>query len=191
MHAGFGLVLVPAAISLWTATLLAAGAGDPERTALAEMEVLGVVPLDSDAASLLLLREKNRSTMVPIFVGRSEGVAVELRMKRAPSPRPLAADLLEHAIAALGGKVLSVKIEGARAAVFRARLTLAQGDRRFELEGRPSDSIALAVSARAPIYATREVIDEAGVTKEDLERLNPHGSPATEGSLGSGAIQTF
>ena len=193
MHAALGSVLVPAtALSLSATLLLSAGSPDPARPERVELEVLGVVPLESEGASLLVLREKHRDTMLPILVGRSEGAAIEVRLRRSPSPQPGAADLLEHAISALGGEVLSIRLEPAREAIFQAHVTLAQGGRRYEVAGRPSDSIALAVSAHAPIFTTRDVLREAGVTKEDLERLSPRpGSPPDEGGLRGGGILTF
>jgi bifunctional DNase/RNase len=157
----------------------AAGRG---RDGAVELEVLGVVPLESESASLLVLREKRGASMLPIFVGRGEAAAIDLRLKRAPSPRPLSADLLEQAIGALGGKVVRVDIRGVQAALFRARVTVQQGDKRVELEARPSDSVALAMAARAPIYASREVMDEAALSRGDLEKLKgPAGGRARAG----------
>jgi bifunctional DNase/RNase len=185
MRAALGLVLVPAmALFLSAPLLLSARANDPARQERVELEVLGVVPLESEPASLLVLREKHRDTLLPLFVGRTEGAAIEVRLRRSSSPRPGAGDLLEHAISALGGKVLSVRIEAAREAIFEAHVTLAQGDRHYEVAGRPSDSIALAVSARVPIFTTRDVLRTSGVTKKDLDRLGPRpGPPPDEGGL--------
>lgn len=187
MHAavGLGLLLVP---------LMAT---PPERkpgASSVEVEVLGIVPLATEGASLLVLKEKSGGTVLPIVVGRSEGVAIDQHMRRAPSPRPLAAELLEKTIGALGGRVLRVEIRSAQAALFRARVTLQQGDRRVELDARPSDSVALAVAAHAPIFATREVMEEAGLTPQDLERLRS--APAPGGAVeerprGLGPVQRF
>jgi bifunctional DNase/RNase len=149
--------------------LAAAVAGGPVPE-FVEMEVLGVLPLESETASLLVLREKGAGTMLPIFVGKSEGAAIDLRLKRAPAARPQGADLLARTIDALGGTVTRVEIDSAQAPLFTARVTLQQGERQVQMEARPSDSVGLAIAARAPIFAARALVAESGVTHEDLAR---------------------
>lgn len=170
---------------LFGAASLVPAAPRADRPELVRLEVVGVLPLESDSGSLLVLRDGERGTLLPIFVGRSEGAALEQRLRRGPSRRPGPADLLEHTISALGGRVAGVAIEGEQAALFRARVTLQQGERRLELEARPSDSVALAVAARAPIFATRQVLAEAGLTRQDLARLHRGQAPlADDGGAG-------
>ncbi len=171
------------------AALLTGGAprADPPQN-LVEMEVLGVVAMESEAASVLVLRQKGEQTVLPIFVGRNEGAAIELRLKGAMATHPHATDLLANAIAALGGKVTRVEILGVQAAIFRARVMLEQGGKRLELEGRPSDSVALALAQKAPIFASREVMREAGLTRSELDRMR---APAREEKQGLGPEQKF
>jgi len=164
-----GFLAVP--LLLASAALVAAAPRPPAQEGV-EMEVLGVVPLESDSASLLVLRQKGAATVLPIFVGRGEAAAIQRRLAGDAASRPGAADLMERAIGALGGRVVRVEIEGMHAAVFRARVTLEQAQRRVVVDARPSDSVALAMSARAPIFASPEVIAEAGLTKEDLGRMH-------------------
>jgi bifunctional DNase/RNase len=164
-----GFLAVP--LLLASAALVAAAPHSPAKEGV-EMEVLGVVPLESESSSLLVLRQKGAATVLPIFVGRGEATAIQRRLAGDAASRPGAADLMERAIGALGGRVVRVEIEGMRATVFRARVTLEQAQRHVVVDARPSDSVALAMSARAPIFASREVLAEAGLTKEDLERMH-------------------
>lgn len=157
-----------------------------------ELEVLGVVPLESESASVLVLRQKGSATVLPIFVGKNEGTAIDLRLKRAPAGRPLAGDLLDRTIHALGGRVTRVRIEGGDSAVFVARVTLQQAGRRVEVEARPSDSVALAVASRAPIFATRAVLEQAGLTEADLKRADANRRKrAGEDESALGTVQSF
>ncbi|HET9594261.1 MAG TPA: bifunctional nuclease family protein [Anaeromyxobacteraceae bacterium] len=159
------------AAALLTAPLLAAATPHRAVPGRVPVEVMGVLPLESDASSLLVLREKGGSTVLPIFMGRAEATAIEMRLKQAPASRPVAGDLLEKTIAALGGKVLSAEIRSVASVFFDARVTLQQGERQLDVEARASDAVALAVRSRAPIFATRQVMEEAGLTEKDLERF--------------------
>ena len=188
---GRALWWVPVAVAA-VGGLAAADPSNAGSHELIEMEVVGVIPLQSDSASVLVLRQKGGATVLPIFVGRSEGSAIARRLKGDAASRPVASDLMEHAIKALGGKVVRVEISGVQAALFRARVTLQQAERRIEVDARPSDSVALAMSSSAPIFATRQVMADAGLTKEELDRMRslPSHGGEEEGPA-SGQVVTF
>jgi bifunctional DNase/RNase len=190
MHGPLAHLILPLALASGAGLPLTTAPDPPAGTELVELEVLGVVPLDAEPSSVLVLRQKDGLILLPILVGRNEGAAIALRLKRAAPHRPQAADLLEKAIVALGGKVTRVAIEAEQTALFRARVTLQQGERRLEVEGRPSDSVALAVASHAPIFATRQVLKDAGLTQEDLGRLKPPRRPVEE-QVGLGSTQSF
>ena len=182
-------VLLPLA-AVASAVLMASAAPRAAPVDEVELEVLGVLPLAAETSSLLVLREKGARTLLPIFVGRSEGAAIRHRLAREPERRPAAAELLQRTIDALGGKVMRVELQGAQPALFRARVTLQQNGRKLDVEARPSDSIALAVTTRAPIFTRREVLAESGLSHEDLERLRPS-SEGEEESSPPGPVSTF
>jgi bifunctional DNase/RNase len=178
MHAWSGSLLA----SLLAGAASVSTAPPAARGDLIELEVAAVLPLDPEAGTLLVLRQKGAETMLPIFIGRNEGAALDQRLRRGPPRRPGAAELLERTIAALGGRVAHVAIEGEQAAVLRARVTLVQGERRFEIDARPSDSVTLAVGAGAPIFATRQVLSEVGLTRDDLARVHGDRAPPKQGA---------
>ncbi|HEX9242719.1 MAG TPA: bifunctional nuclease domain-containing protein [Anaeromyxobacter sp.] len=146
------------------ATLAAgtAGGGRPDPDARVELEVAGLLPMGEGAGTVLVLREKGAQTLLPLLVpapgaGDHEG---ELR-----SP-----GLLGQAIAALGARVTEVEIDRAEETRTGAKVRLAQGERSVELRGRPSESVSLAISAKAPIVTTRRLLDESGLSPEDLAK---------------------
>jgi bifunctional DNase/RNase len=160
------------ALSCLVAALALAAAEAPEPDeGLVEMEVAAVFPLEDAHAGVLVLREKGGEVLVPIVVGRSEAEAVQQRLRHERPPRPRAQELLADAIDALGGRVVRVEIHDASEALYRARVLLAKGAERVQLDARPSDSVALALGAGAPIFATRALVEGAGLTREDLDRL--------------------
>ena len=168
-----------AALALGATTVAAAVASD-----LVELEVLGVIPLESESSSLLVLRQKGGRTVLPVFVGRQEALDIDLRLNQQDPERARRSDLLRRSIEALGGKVERVVIEGSHATAFHARVTLEQSGRRLDVDGRPSDSVALALASRAPIYAARALMSEAGLTGEDLARP---GGGANRRQVGDGS----
>ncbi len=176
MFSGSGLFVLPLTLAAGAAALIASSApaspdGGVAGGELVEMEVLGVVPLDGEQSSMLVLEAKGAKTILPLVIGQAEALAIELRLRHAAAPRPLTHDLLEHTIEALGGRVVGVEIARLKDAVFEARIRLVQGSSTLVIDARPSDSIALALHSRAPIYAQRKVLDDAGLTKGDIERL--------------------
>jgi bifunctional DNase/RNase len=134
-----------------------------------EVEVLGVRAMADGEANMLYLGAKDASAVLPLVVGRAEATAIEIRLRAATPPRPLTHDLLGKAIEALGARVVRVEIDGLRNGTFFATIRLAQGGKALSLDARPSDSVALALRAGAPIYAARKVLDDGGLRREDLE----------------------
>jgi hypothetical protein len=169
----------PASLPL-LATALIAGAvavsatpkAAPPPPDMVEMEVAGVFALQGGQAGMLVLREKGRETLLPIVVGRGEADAIEMRLDHREPSRPRTQELLKSAIDALGARVVRVEIRDANEALYRARVHLTQGTQRVELEARPSDSVVLALGASAPIFASKELVREAGLTMDDLRRMN-------------------
>jgi hypothetical protein len=127
-----------------------------------ELEVIGLLPLGEGSTAVLVLREKGARTLLPLVIPGS-GVGEHGSGLRGPG-------LLGQAIEALGARVREVEIDRAEESRAGARVRLTQGARSIELRGRPSESVALAVSARVPIVTTRRLMDESGLTPEDLTR---------------------
>jgi hypothetical protein len=136
----------------------------PDASDRVELEVAGLLPMGEGAAAVLVLREKGTRTILPLVLpgARLGDGDNELR---APG-------LLGQAIEALGGRVSEVEIDRAEETRTGARVRLAQGGRSLELRGPPSESVALAISAKVPIVTRRKVMDEAGLTPEDLAKAH-------------------
>jgi bifunctional DNase/RNase len=169
-HSGADVVALPFAAALFALLGVAASparGGSDQRVAL---EVAGVLPLQDEGASLVVLREKGAETILPVLVPGSAGrnVASQLRGNRAGVPPT---DLLGGTIAALGARVEEVEIETSTESAHGARVRLRQGGRALDLEGRPSEGIALAVGSGAPLLARRRLLERDGLSKEDLEQL--------------------
>lgn len=151
---------------------------------LMEMEVRDVVPLHSAATHAVVLVAKETGAVLPIFVDESSAVAIALRLAHQKSPHPLAQDLLDRVVEKLGGKVTEVRIDDVREDVFHGRVFISQGNKKLELDARPSDSIAMALTRGVKIFASQKVLAQAGITRQEIDQLRegaPPGMPEEEG----------
>jgi bifunctional DNase/RNase len=161
----------------------AAVAAAPEGE-MVEMEVLGVLPLEDGQSSLLVLAQKDGQAVLTPVIGLPEATAIEMALRHVKPPRPMTHDLLERVIGQLGGTVERVEIDGLKDSTFLATVRVKQGKRAHAIDARPSDSVALALRAGAPVFASRRVVEAAGLSRQDLERLrrDPRRPPTREPS---------
>lgn len=104
--------------------------------------------------------------LLPIWIGAPEATAILLALEEATPPRPLTHDLLRSALDTFGARIERVDITHVDSGTFYAELVLAVGDGTITLDARPSDSVALAIRAGAPIFVAEAVLDEASVPDE-------------------------
>ncbi|HEX9401067.1 MAG TPA: bifunctional nuclease domain-containing protein [Anaeromyxobacter sp.] len=162
-----GLLALPAAamagiVALATVPAAAPGEAGVGGAGRVELEVAGILPMPEGSSAIVVLREKGARTLLPLIVPRGMADA-------RPEAR---GSLLGQAIEALGGRVAEVEIDRAEETRAGARVRLAQGAKRVELRARPSESVALAMAAKVPIVTTRRVLEQAGLSPEDLARAH-------------------
>lgn len=166
-----GMLALPLAFAVSALAVVATAAQPRKDPARVELELAGVLPMPEDAGCILVLREKGRRTILPVLVAGADArdLPARLRSRRAPG-------LLGATLEALGARVREVQLASADETAGAARVRLAQGGHQVDVDARPSESIALAVSAGAPIFTTRAVLDENGLTPEDLEHAKGRAS---------------
>jgi bifunctional DNase/RNase len=132
------------------------------------LSLVSVGMVEETAGVILVLRAPELERLLVMEVGLLEGRAVAMEAEGVKAPRPLTHDLLLQVIESLGASVAEVQIREFRDKTFFANLVLAQPDgTRLELDARPSDAIAVALRAGAPIFATEEVIASAGMEEDE------------------------
>ncbi|MDD5671947.1 MAG: bifunctional nuclease family protein [Candidatus Omnitrophica bacterium] len=115
---------------------------------------------------VIVLREKDGTRYLPIVIGMPEVNAIKMKLSGVKPPRPLTHDLLANVIEQLGGRLEQVVIDKLQNNTFYAKLKLTRsGGDALEIDARPSDSVALALRAEAPILAAEEILGEAGVNE--------------------------
>ncbi len=122
--------------------------------------------VSSTGAFLMHLKEKNveNGRILPIVIGAFEAQAIIFGLeKNVNPPRPITHDLFYNVLQSLGYKLEKVVISQLKEGVFYSTIFLSKDGQTFEFDSRTSDAVALAVRFQAPIYAVKEVMDEAGV----------------------------
>jgi uncharacterized protein len=131
---------------------------------------------------VVVLQREDQSAFLPIWIGLCEANAIALQMEGVTSPRPMTHDLLLSLISSLDYSLEHVLIHTLEDNVFFARLHLrAEAGGTVDIDARPSDAVALALRASAPILASLEVLRMAETTTTDdeetlraiLRRLRP------------------
>ena len=136
--------------------------------ALVPMKVKTVVVGVGPVSSMLLLSEKSGEggvvRQLPIMVGRAEASAIGMASSENEPPRPMTHDLLLSSVEALGAKVTGVAIVDVLETTFFARVDMLDAaGASVSVDARPSDAIALAVRADAPVYVDEQVLDTAAL----------------------------
>jgi bifunctional DNase/RNase len=136
---------------------------------------------------VVILREVEGERVLPIWIGAGEANAIAMELQGVKPQRPLTHDLLKHIVGGLGGELRRVIISDLREDTYFAELFIYREEQVFQVDARPSDSIALALRCNAPIFTTDTLLDRhreapepgpgAGPDPEALrrylERLDP------------------
>jgi uncharacterized protein len=158
---------------------------DALRDALVRMEIKGLMLDPTSNIPIVVLREQGGQVFLPIWIGVFEANAIALRIEGIEPPRPLTHDLLRTVFEQFQIDVRQVVISDLRDNTFFARIEVTQGGKESAIDARPSDAIALALRADAPIFVRRDVLERAKAVdlatqasdeeklKEWLEELNP------------------
>jgi hypothetical protein len=127
------------------------------------------VTIDSIRVSLMnyqrvvILKEKIADRYLPIWIGPAEADAIAAKLQDIAVPRPLTHDLLCSVIDTLGANVSFVVVNDLQSDTFYAKIVLNVDGGEMEVDSRPSDALAIAVRADAPIYVEESVLDKAGI----------------------------
>jgi bifunctional DNase/RNase len=146
------------------------------------VEVMGVRVEMPSNQPIVLLKELDGPRYLPIWLGAVEATAIAFAQQEVLPPRPLTHDLFKDVLMQLGAKLNDVYLTELKDGVFYAQLNFEEGQ---AISARPSDAIALALRIGAPILASEDLLNEAGIEipdqaedeverfKEFLDQINP------------------
>ncbi len=132
-----------------------------------EVELSKIVIDEKRHDQLIVLKEKQGPRLLPIVIGLHEASAIKLKISGFTPPRPLTHDLLYATIEHLDAAIDHIVIDRLEESTFHAKIILKNNAGQLKtIDARPSDSIALAVRAHAPIFVEDEIIDRAQTFKK-------------------------
>jgi bifunctional DNase/RNase len=126
------------------------------------MELTRIIINETSDSHIIFLKEVDGERMFPIVIGFFEASSIERRVKNQTTQRPLTHDLLANAIDLLGGDLQDIYINELRDHTYFAKLRIRHEGEIVEVDSRPSDAIALAVTVDVPIYVSEDILDEVG-----------------------------
>lgn len=129
------------------------------------LKLLGITynQIESGVYAMILREEDDEHRHIPIIVGFAEAQSIECKLQEVVTPRPLTHDLMANMLQQFGITLTEVNIIRLPSGVFAAEMKLRGSDGHIHsIDARSSDAVALAIRVNAPIYTTRQVLDEVG-----------------------------
>jgi len=126
------------------------------------MELSRIIISEINDQQVIYLKEIDGERTFPILIGLYEATSIDRRVKQYRSPRPLTHDLLVGVVEGMGAEIQDVVISELREHTYFARLRIRFEGELIEVDARPSDAIAVAVTCdpHLPIYVAEEVLDD-------------------------------
>jgi uncharacterized protein len=134
-----------------------------------EMDIYGVSFDLVGKQPIVLLKTKDGNKYLPIWIGQPEAAAILMKLQGASTPRPMTHDLVTDILGQLDAQVVRITVTELRENTFYAQITVQMDGAEIDVDSRPSDAIALAIRAEAPIFAADSVIEESAIEFEGEE----------------------
>jgi len=124
------------------------------------MQISRIIINENADQQYVFLREVDGDRTFAIVIALFEATSIDRRVKGNKSPRPLTHDLIASMVSNLGGEIVEVHITELRDATYFAMIHISKNGQMLEIDSRPSDALALAVTVNAPIFVAEDVLEE-------------------------------
>ena len=128
---------------------------------MVEMKVEGLTLDPLTNMPIIILKDISGDKALPIWVGFFEANAIALEIEKIATPRPMTHDLMKSLIANMKAEIKHILVSELKDNTFYAVISLTVGEATLSIDSRPSDAIALALRAKAPIFVNESVIEAA------------------------------
>jgi bifunctional DNase/RNase len=137
-----------------------------------EMKIRGLMMDPVTNMPIVILRESDSETVLPIWVGVYEANAIALEIEKVSTPRPMTHDLLKNLLIGLETTVRKVVVTELKDDTFYAVIWLERGGEIISIDSRPSDALALALRMDCPIYVEDEVLKSSKLATAASDRVS-------------------
>ena len=137
-----------------------------------EMKIRGLIMDPVTNMPIVILRESDSETVLPIWVGVYEANAIALEIEKVSTPRPMTHDLLKNLLIGLETTVRKVVVTELKDDTFYAVIWLDRGGDIISVDSRPSDALALALRMDCPIYVEEEVLKSSKLATAASDRVS-------------------
>jgi len=136
----------------------------------AKIDGMGV---DPGNGNLIVILRAESGLVLPMVIGALETQNIMVHLSGEKPPRPLTPDLFVNTLELLGVKVERLEIIELKDGTFYGQLVLDQRGLEYDVDCRPSDGLALAIRAEAPIFINEKVLEDAGLDESSISRGGP------------------
>ena len=137
-----------------------------------EMKIRGLMMDPITNMPIVILKDVNGTSVLPIWVGIYEANAIALEIEKVSTPRPMTHDLLKNLLLGLETRVHKVVVSDLRDDTFYALIWLERDGQVISIDSRPSDALALALRVDCPIYVEDEVLKNSKVSGAASDKVN-------------------
>lgn len=131
-----------------------------------EMKVMGIALDTRSGSPIVVLHDLENKKALPIWIGSAEASAIIRKIEKLSVARPMTHDLVVEVVDKTGYEVSRVEINDVEEETYFATIFLSKGDEVIEIDSRPSDAIAVAMRAEAPIFVTENVLMDGAVSTD-------------------------
>ena len=132
-----------------------------------QVELSRIIIDEKRQDQVIVLKEKVGDRQIPIVIGFTEASSIKIKISGVDVPRPMTHDLLVNVMQVLGGSLERVVIDKLVNNTFHAKLEIKSKEGQVHMiDSRPSDSIALAVRFKAPIFVADEVLQKSSLSQQ-------------------------
>lgn len=128
---------------------------------MVEMKVEGLTLDPLTNMPIIILKDLQGEKSLPIWVGFFEANAIALEIEKITTPRPMTHDLIKNLVSVMKAQIKHILVNDLKDNTFYAVISLSVGDSTLTVDSRPSDAIAIALRAKAPIFVNESVIESA------------------------------
>jgi uncharacterized protein len=136
-----------------------------------EMKIRGLMMDPVTNMPIVILKDVNGNTVLPIWVGVYEANAIALEIEKVATPRPMTHDLIKNLLMGLNTCVKKVVVSDLREETYYALIWMEQNGETISVDSRPSDALALALRLDCPIYVEDQVLKTSKVTTTTAEKV--------------------